>query len=42
MKDSIFKKKKVQIEKIQQIKTDLKELLLENEGHDELEKLERD
>ena len=42
MKDAITKKKKVQIQKIQKIKSDLKELLIENEGHDELEKLERD
>ena len=34
MKDSITKKKKIQIDKINQIKAELKELLIENEGHE--------
>ena len=36
MKEEISKKKKVQLEKIQKIKIDLKELLEENEKHEDL------
>lgn len=39
MKDEINKKKKVQLEKIGKIKIQLKELLEENESHEQLEKL---
>lgn len=38
----ITKKKKDQMDKIAKIKTELKQLLAENETHDELEKLGRD
>lgn len=42
MKDTISKKKKDQLDKITKIKSELKQLLAENETHDELEKMTRD
>ena len=36
MKEKIDTKKKVQLDKIQQIKIQLRQLLTENEGHEEL------
>ena len=42
MKDEISRKKKVQLDKLTKIRTELGFLLSENEKHDELEKLTRD
>ena len=42
MKDILNSKKKVQLEKIAKIREDLQDLLIENEKHEELERLTRD
>lgn len=42
MKEVITAKKKIQIEKLSKIKSELNILLAENEKHDELERLNRD
>ncbi len=42
MKDAISGKKKIQLEKLSKIKSELQGLLAENEKHDELERLSRD
>lgn len=42
MKDVLNNKKKVQLEKLSKIRSELQDLLVENEKHDELERLTRD
>lgn len=42
MKDILNSKKKVQLEKIAKIRVDLQDLLIENDKHEELERLTRD
>ena len=42
MKDIISGKKKVQFEKLSKIRTELQELLLQYDNHDELERMDRD